>query len=155
MSSSLKNQIMKTNLLLIATGLVSLLSINSASAQSLASADQNPNYEVSRAKYMKMADSLTAWHSTTFQETYKAIDYLEDKRIAREERRDFRRQLRLIRARNSGRWFNDGYYNPYNSYRFSPYRNRFNNGFYRHSPRFNSLYWNTLPSILTWGLLCR
>ncbi len=66
-------------------------------SQSLAP-DQNPDYMVSQAKYMGMADSLNALHGTTPQETYKAIDWMADRQARRDERRAFRRQLRLERA---------------------------------------------------------
>src|SRR4051812_48181998 len=72
--------------------------------------DQNPNYMISQAKYTAMADSINSWHSTTPQETYKAIDWLADRREARDQRRAFRRELRLERARYG--WS----YNDYNDY---------------------------------------
>ena len=82
---------------------------------------------------MHMSDSIIAWHSTTQQETYKAIDYLEDKRIAREERLEFRRELRRERVRNQGNWYRHGYYsNPTDFYYRQQYRNRFDNGFHRY-----------------------
>ncbi|MBL7741186.1 MAG: hypothetical protein JNK14_18330 [Chitinophagaceae bacterium] len=94
--------------------------------------DQNPNFAVSRDKYMKIADSLNAWHSTTLQENYKAIDWLEDRREARADRREFRRQLRLERAR-----YNDVYY--YDDYNYSPYNNHYRRGSYNnyYNNRFN------------------
>jgi len=98
-------------------------------AQTNLAPDQNPNYQGSRDKYMKMADSINAWHSTTPQQTYKAIDYLEDKRLAKEQRRAFRQELRLERVRNNRAY---GYWNyrPY-TYRYSSY------------PRYNA--WRALP----------
>jgi hypothetical protein len=103
-------------------------------AQTNLAPDQNPNYQVSRDRYMKVADSINSWHSTTVQQTYKAIDYLEDKRIAKEQRRAFRQELRLERARNNRHY---GYYNyrPYRQSRYSYY------------PRYNA--WSILP---WWGL---
>lgn len=96
--------------------------------------DQNPNYAVSRTKYMGLADSLTAYHGSTLQETYKAIDWMADRAEARAERRDFRRQLRLIRASN---WYNNDYYYP-------NYRNNWRN--YRYP------YWRGNSIILgPWG----
>ena len=93
--------------------------------------DQNPNYMISQAKYTQMADSINSWHSTTPQETYKAIDYLADKREMRATQKAFRRQLRLERARNG--YYNYGYdyypgyygynnYNPYYGYGHYGYR---------------------------------
>jgi len=93
--------------------------------------DQNPNYAESRAKYMQMADSLTAYQSTTIQDTYKAIDYLADKAEAREERKAFRNQLRMERAkRNYSYYYGRGYYNqrwqsPYYYNRYRPYNNHY------------------------------
>ena len=112
-----------------------------AMAQNLAP-DQNPNFAHSRDKYMKLADSLNSYQSTTAQNTYKPIDYLADKAEAREERREFRQQRRLERARwnNYDNWnWNNRYYDDYY------FRgNRFNNNFYR--PYRNS--WN---NPVTWG----
>jgi hypothetical protein len=102
--------------------------------------DQNPNYLISEAKYANMADSLNSLHGTTPQETYKAIDWMADRQEAREQRRAFRRQLRMERARY-GWYYNDYssysypgyyggnynyYYQPYHNYR-SGYRYRYNN----------------------------
>ncbi|HTE28612.1 hypothetical protein [Flavitalea sp.] len=101
--------------------------------------NQNPGFAQSRDRYMFLADSLNSWHSTTFQETYRAIDYLADKREARERRREFHRQLHLERVRNRFGWYNNnsnypangyGYYNNYgynSSYYGRPYRG---NGFW-------------------------
>lgn len=121
-------------------------------SQSLAP-DQNPDYMISQAKYMGMADSLNALHGTTPQETYKAIDWMVDMQVRRDERRAFRRQLRLERAKYG--W----YYNDYSSYypthsyypgysgnywnNYHPYHNY--NYYYR--PRWNN--WNLLPLAAT------
>ncbi|NML20032.1 hypothetical protein HHL16_04060 [Pseudoflavitalea sp. G-6-1-2] len=87
-----------------------------AGAQNLAP-DQNPNYLVSQQKYMRMADSVNTWHSTTPQETYKAIDFLADKREARAQRKQFRRELRLERARwGYDSYYGNGYYYPTSYY---------------------------------------
>ncbi len=63
--------------------------------------DQNPNFEISRTKYMQMADSINKWHATTQQNTYSAPDWYERKIESRNQRRAFRRELRLERARNN------------------------------------------------------
>lgn len=118
--------------------------------------EQNPSFMISQARYMKMADSINSWHSTTLQETYKAIDYLEDKRELRANRRAWRRELRMERARNSG-WYNgfgyNGYYNnysyPYNYYnRPSNYYNRSWGG-----TGWGNYFWNTLPLAATIGAI--
>jgi len=114
------------------------LTANFASAQSELAPDQNPNYTISRDKYMKMADSLNEWHSTTPQETYKAIDWVADRAQARMDRRQFRRDLRLERANGYG-------YNYYPAYRSSYYpRNHYTyyDNHYRRHRSYN--YW--------WGL---
>lgn len=125
---------MKTYLL-AALGAI-LISTTVTNAQTELAPDQNPNFAVSRAKYMAMADSLNTWHSTTHQEMYKAIDWLEDRRQARVDRREFRRQLRLERAR----WGNDYYYDYYTpGFRngWGNYNYYYNNRYYRRS---NSLF---------------
>lgn len=91
-------------------------------AQNELAPDQNPNYAVSRSKYMGLADSLIAYHGTTVQDTYRAIDWMADRAEARAERRDFRRQLRLIRAQN---WYGNyypGFNNGWRNYRYPFWR---------------------------------
>ncbi len=127
---------MKKNILFIFS-LISIFSL-SAIAQGDSVKDQNPNYQVSRDKYMKLADSLTDWHSTTFQDTYKAIDWLADRKEARQERQEFRRQLRMERAR----WNNNyvgRYYYPY--YRNSWYN--YNSGWNQRRVGFYLNPWST------------
>jgi|SRR5690606_15375797 hypothetical protein len=95
--------------------------------------DQNPNYAESRAKYMQMADSLTALQSTTVQDTYKAIDYLADKAEEKAERRAFRDQLRMERAKRSyTRYYDRPYY--YNRWNAPYYYNRYYNHNYYYNP---------------------
>lgn len=123
--------------------------------------NQNPRFEESRAKYMKLADSLNLTQSTTLQQTYKAYDYLEMKREFREERRRNRQAIRLERARwnsgwNQGYYWNDPFYygnnwgwnNGFNR----PGWNHWNNGWYR--PIYPRVRWNQgslLNSPLTWS----
>jgi hypothetical protein len=126
-----------------------LLLCNDVISQASLEPDQNPNYAISRDKYMKMADSLNEWHSTTFQNTYKAKDYMQDRADARMARREYRRQYQYDRMSVYG--YNDyynGYYYPSNRYyrgNYYPYNNYNNNYYYRdrynrHHPRY------------TWGL---
>ena len=141
----MKKSLLYYSFFLLLTGLTGM-------AQNGLAPNQNPNYEVSRDKYMHMADSINTWHSTTPQETYRAIDFLADKREAREERREFRRQLRLERARNY-RYYD--YYDDYGYY-YSPYRNNYN--YYRpygYRSNYRNDYYlrNTLPLALTIGSL--
>jgi hypothetical protein len=103
---------------------------NDMKAQTALAPDQNPNFAISRDKYMKMADSVNAWHSTTIQDTYKAIDWIADRQEARAERREFRRQNR----RYWSGWY-EPYYNSYNyGYRNYPYNN-YNYGYRSHYHR--------------------
>lgn len=136
--------------ILLATSLIVVSALTTTAQNSLAQ-DQNPNYMVSQARYMKMADSINSWHGTTPQETYKAIDYLEDKRELRANRRAWRRELRMERARN-GSWYNNGYYN--NDY-YYPYNN-YNSRYYYNRPwggtGWGNHLWNTLPLAATLGL---
>jgi hypothetical protein len=76
---------------------ISLLASLPGLAQMELAPNQNPNYAESRARYMSLADSLLAAQGTTIQDTYKAIDWMVDRAEARALRRDFRRQIRLIR----------------------------------------------------------
>lgn len=114
--------------------------------------DQNPNYMIARDKYLTIADSVIAFHGTTIQDTYKAIDYFGDRRAAREQRLLFRRALRMERARH-GDYYYDDYYTPYNyNYNNYPYYNGYRS--YRYG-RWNGNYFlrNTLPLALTLGTL--
>jgi len=120
-----------------------LLSFNFVNAQQAGPTDQNPRYEISRQKYMNMADSVNSWHSTTYQDTYRAIDYLADKREARLQRQAFRRELRLERARNGYGWYDDYAYYSSNGY---GYRNNYyrNTSYYGWSHR-NNYYRGVFP----------
>lgn len=127
----MKTQLLPLLTLLLFSGLVN--------AQTELAPDQNPNYAISRDKYMKMADSLNDWHSTTLQNTYRAADWLADREQARKDRSEFRRQLRLERARwNNYNYRHDGYFDSYNNYNnnsyYDPYNNYRNNRWQR--PRF-------------------
>ena len=112
--------------------------------------DQNPNYMISQAKYEGMADSLNALHGTTPQETYKAIDWMADRQEAREQRRAFRRQLRLERAKYG--WY---YYNDYNNY-YPGYSGNYNNyyhPYHNYRSYWNNNYWSLVPLAATVGWL--
>ena len=105
-----------------------------ANAQAGLAPDQNPNYAVSRSKYMQIADSLNEWHSTTQHNIYKAIDWLADRKEARADRREFRRQLRMERARRDYDYYNDGYYS--NNYYHRNYNNHYRYNNYRRNRSF-------------------
>ncbi|HSN61458.1 MAG TPA: hypothetical protein VLR49_11015 [Ferruginibacter sp.] len=93
--------------------------------------DQNPQYSISKEKYMGLADSINKFHSTTLQNTYEAYDWYDAKQKRRSDRLLFRRELRLERARYSNRWNynnyngwnNRNYYQPYNNWQNGNYRN--------------------------------
>jgi hypothetical protein len=125
-----------------------------ASAQTGLVANQNPNYMIARDKYMKVADSINAYHSTTVQDTYNSIDFLEDRREAREQRRAFRRELRMERARYGGYSYDNDYYTPY-YYNNNRYYNNYRG--YRYGRGWNSwngnFYRNTLPLAVTLGTI--
>lgn len=133
---------MKSFLLSLTLIVVATLNGN---AQNLA-ADQNPSFMVSQARYMKMADSINSWHGTTLQETYKAIDYFEDKQALKASRKAWRRELRMERARNSG-WYN-GYYNDY----YYPY-NTYNRPW--GGTGWNNYLWSTIPLTASIAWWCR
>jgi hypothetical protein len=104
-----------------------------ASAQTVP--DQNPQFAVSRDQYMKMSDSITRWHATTLQNTYKAYDWYEAKIERRDSRRENRQAIRLARAQRYSYYDPYGYQQPYNydPYYYSPrYRSSHS---YRHGWR--------------------
>lgn len=118
-------------------------------AQTGLTGNQNPNYMISQARYTGMADSINSWHGTTQQETYKAIDYLADKREAREQRRAFRRELRLERARYGYYYSDYDYYAGYNNYGYYNYRPYYGYGY---RPSVNQFLWTALPVATTLAL---
>lgn len=84
--------------------LVCLLIFHNAHAQELAAVgDQNPNAAKSLERYSRMKDSLLIHQGETVQSTYEAIqpwfDAWEERQQWKGDRREFRRQLRLERAR--------------------------------------------------------
>ncbi|GAA4338643.1 hypothetical protein [Flaviaesturariibacter amylovorans] len=99
--------------------------LGTVSAAAQAVPDQNPAFAVSREKYMRMADSITKWHSTTVHDTYKAYDWYEAREERRTERRNNRYAIRLARAQRVDRGY---YYDPYfDSYNYGGrfgFRNR-------------------------------
>jgi hypothetical protein len=104
--------------------------------------DQNPNYELSRSKYMAAKDSLLGTQSTTVQNTYKAYDWMQ----LRQERKDIRFQNRQQRRLNRSLGYNNywGYNDvyPYGSYNFNYYRNGYYNPyrFYNNNFRFSDIW---------------
>jgi len=62
-------------------------------------ANQNPNYQISQDKYIAINEvsDLTLTQGTTAQETYTAIDPMEEKRKRQELRKHYRSQRPLWR----------------------------------------------------------
>jgi len=87
--------------------------------------DQNPNYLISQNKYMQYRDSLLLTQNTTVQQTYKAYDWYTAKLERRQDRRNFRREIRLANAYNWNNNWNNGWDNNWNN-RWN--NNRWNNG---------------------------
>jgi hypothetical protein len=151
---------MKKYLLLI----VLLVTVFGGFAQQELAYDQNPNFAISRDKYMKLSDSINSFQSTTAQQTYKAIDYLVDKREARDARRAERRQARRYNQNyyydnNYGYYGNGGYNygwnnnwnNSWNSNYYPGFQNNFRyRPYYRNHYRSNNV-WFGLPFFLGAG----
>jgi len=127
----------------------------SIQSQEVLEADQNPNYRISQAKYTDSIQKVyTQLQGTTAQETYKAIDPLEEKRELKALRRQYRaqrplwrHQRRLERIKNTQYFRNDGYYG-YNNYgfRYNNFSNRYR-GFGRNNG------WNLLELGLLGALI--
>jgi hypothetical protein len=98
---------MKTKLMITVLAAVLVFNLKARAQQASLVADQNPRYEISRAKYMNTADSLTSTQGTTVQETYEAYDWYE----ARAERRKLRREQNY---QNSWLYPSMNYYPAYN-----------------------------------------
>lgn len=76
--------------------------------------NQNPDYNISKQKYMASKDQLLTSMGTTVQDTYKAYDWYEAKQERKQQRYNDRRERRIYQ----------NYYNNYDSYRYyRPYRN--------------------------------
>ncbi len=76
--------------------------------------DQNPRAQKAYQEYAEQADSTHAASlGATIDKTYEAYDPILIKKQRREDRREFRRQLRLERARNRNVFIDPYYNNPY------------------------------------------
>lgn len=73
-----------------------LLILNVATAQD--NPNQNPNYKQSMEVYMKQKNGFQSTMNTTVQNTYKAFDWYQNKQEKRQERINFRHQIRFARA---------------------------------------------------------
>ncbi len=106
-------------------------------------ANQNPNYQTSLDKYITAnnVSNETLTQGTTVQETYTAIDYMEEKRKRKELRKYFRSQRPLWRHQERlERAKTPSYYN--GTHR--NYRSNYNN--------FNNRWLNS-DSLLNLGIL--
>lgn len=101
-----------------------------ASVQAQDNADQNPNFVVSRTKYMAQRDSLVSNQGTTLQQTYKAYDWSqmrEDRAFNRGQNRDNRRLARAQAPQIYYAPLMGGWNNPYPWFP----RARFSSGLWR------------------------
>lgn len=82
--------------------------------------DQNPNYQKSYQKYVKVSDSYIKKQGTTAQQTYTAIDPMEEKRIRTKIRKDSRALRRV--------WKHEERMEAAKHTRVRVYNNRYNTG---------------------------
>lgn len=120
---------MKRVLILLAGFLLSLSYSSAVHAQNTSLVpDQNPNYQISRSKYLQLADSLTRTQGITVQNTYKAYDWY----TAREERRALRRERNHLERLYSPSYYPSSYFNfGYSNY-YSPWGFNYNWNWNRH-----------------------
>ncbi len=84
--------------------------------------DQNPNYNLSRAKYVAN-NQLQSNMNSTVQDTYKAYDWRTAKEERKLERQNYRRQSRLYNNYNyTSPYYNFDYGNGYYQGNSIPYR---------------------------------
>lgn len=115
---NLKFEDMKQLMTIFGLAIGSLLFSQTTYAQELAP-DQNPNYRVSMVKYMAVKDSLTNTMSTTVQDTYKAYDWYEAKLERKAQKKQWKHEERMARAKYGRSYssYDNGYYgNYYNGY---------------------------------------
>ena len=93
--------------------------------------DQNPNYKLAMEKYVANLQDYTLLQSTTAQETYKAIDPLEEKRELKALRRQYRaqrpywrHQRRLEQAKNTHYIYDNNNWG-YNNFPYAPFGRRY------------------------------
>lgn len=124
---------MKKILLLVTTTCFTVV-LSAQEKQNLAD-DQNPNYKLAMEKYVANLQEYTSLQGTTVQETYKAIDPLEEKRELKALRRQYRaqrpywrHQRRLEQAKNTryiydnNNWGNNW---GYNNFPYAPFGRRY------------------------------
>lgn len=135
---------MKTKILILLFAAF-FMAFSGFSQEQASDPDQNPNFEKSMNSYLNASKEIVLTQGTTSQETYKAIDPLQDKRDLRSLRREhranrllWRHQERLERAKNTQYIeydyptnYKNGYYNNYHWRNFGSRRNF--GLFYRHT----------------------
>ncbi|MDR2222111.1 MAG: hypothetical protein LBE34_05155 [Flavobacteriaceae bacterium] len=128
---------MRKTIKLMGIALCTLMVYQGANAQSVMG-EQNPNYRVSMDKYMVLVDSITRDFGTTEQNTYKAYDWYEAKQERKAQKKQWRHEERMERAKNRG-YYSNSYYDGY-------YGNGYNTGYYNnyHSRGWG---WNLIPRI--------
>lgn len=106
-------------------------------------ADQNPNAQAAYEKYAKIADDYILKQGTTSQETYVAIDPMEEKRIRRKIHKDhramrslWRHEERLERAKNTQYILSNPYRYSYNSMIGNPFYGGIGLGYFIGRSRF-------------------
>jgi lipopolysaccharide export LptBFGC system permease protein LptF len=95
--------------------LFTVLSLGSLALNAQNNLDQNPNYQKSMDYYMKQKDELQQTMNTTVQNTYKAFDWYQNKLDKKQQRRDYRQQVRLTRA-SAPSFYYYPHYTSYNRY---------------------------------------
>lgn len=96
----------------------------SLSAQEIS--DQNPNHKNAYQKYLKVSESYTKAQGTTAQQTYVAIDPMEEKRIRKKMRKDHKAMRRVWRHEERMEEAKNTKYRVYNN---SGWNNGWNNSF--------------------------
>ncbi|ANW95143.1 hypothetical protein AXE80_02060 [Wenyingzhuangia fucanilytica] len=105
--------------------------------------DQNKNAQAAYEKYAKIADEYTLQQGTTAQETYVAIDPMEEKRIRKKIHKDhramrslWRHEERMERAKNTQYVLSNPYRYSYNSVIGNPFYRGIGFGYFIGRSRF-------------------
>ncbi|NIJ44550.1 hypothetical protein FHR24_000989 [Wenyingzhuangia heitensis] len=107
--------------------------------------DQNPNYKAAYEQYVNVANDYVSKQGTTVQQTYVAIDPMEEKRIRKKIHKDHRamrslwkHEERMERAKNT-RYYSTSYpvrTSFYGGISYPFYRSRFGIQFPIHGRRY-------------------
>ena len=126
------------NLLIIALFITSILSAQQNREK--LDFDQNPNYKVSQDNYLETASNYTSLEGTTVQQTYKAIDPLEEKRERKALKKKYRAERSKWRHEERMEKYKNGYVEYYEVPRYSLNFNWGWNSWGRHHNPFHSNY---------------